>query len=98
MITRDDVRRCAMRRAARPPPRTAGAAEPGRAWPQAERRRWSCALNDYGWRCAPPVGRGWFEQGIRARELRGVRMCIVDTARPGMRQTGEETITGADRA
>ena len=92
MITRDDVRRHAMRRAARLVPRTYVVAEPGHVWPHAERRRWACALNDYGWRCAPPVGRGWLEQGIRVRELRGVRMCIVDTARPGTRQLGEETI------
>lgn len=73
--------------------RATAIAEPGHAWPHAERRRWSCALNDYGWRCAPPPPRFWFDQAVRARELRGVRMCIVDTVRPGMSQTGEEAIT-----
>ena len=90
MITRD-VRRHAMHRAARQTPSTSVTAESGHAWPHAERRRWSCALNDYGWRCTSPP-RFWFDHVRRGCELRGVRMCIVDTARPGTRHCGEETI------
>lgn len=92
MITRDDVRRHAVPQAARLVLRTFVVAKPGHTWPHAERRRWSCALNDYGWRCVSPP-RFWFDHVRRGCELRSVRMCIVDTARPGTLQLGEETIT-----
>ena len=91
MITRD-VRRHAMHWAARQTPSTSVTAESGHAWPHAERRRWSCALNDYGWRCATSVGRLWLARAAYVRERCSAQMCIVDTARPGMRQTGEDTI------
>lgn len=95
MITHDDVRLRAVRCAADASATTV-TAEPSHAWPHAERRRWACALNDYGWRCTSPL-RFWFDHG-KAR-VRDVRMCIVDTARPGMRRLGEDSITtGADRA
>lgn len=98
MITHDDVRRHAMRRAADASATTV-TAEPGHAWPHAERRRWACALNDYGWRCATSVGRLWLARSAYVRERCGAQMCIVDTARPGMRRLGEDSITtGADRA
>lgn len=51
------------------------------------RRRWACALNAYGKRCDLRRPHGWLEL-YKWRETHcSGRQCIVETCRPGTRET-----------
>jgi len=51
------------------------------------RRRWACALNAYGKRCTAPPPHGWLDFDKWRRIHITPRQCIVETCRPGMRET-----------
>lgn len=51
------------------------------------RRRWACALNAYGKRCDLRAPMFWLDRHKWREAHCSGRQCIVETCRPGMRET-----------